>query len=273
MLPLASRVLPAASSFTTVCNGPLPLWRRLASPDRGTPASTLPRAMFRSTRPCNAASRSPQTRRSSNTSAASSTSISAWPFNRCGPLRQGESAGPDHHGSGSKSTSVAWPWACHGARSSVRCNTPEADAFAPPADATKRRMSTRCAVALASTASCTARAGPRRCTAPVNSALRSSVRRSATSNSRPMRVTGPLSCISAARASSRFGCRPESVASSCHCCGVQRPPPVMRPAGCCVVPSSACSVCKSSVRGSFGRARSSSFNSRNGSLPSFQRPA
>ena len=51
MLPAASSVLPAASSFSTVCSGPLPLWRRLAVPDSGTPASTLARAMSTSALP------------------------------------------------------------------------------------------------------------------------------------------------------------------------------------------------------------------------------
>ena len=118
-LPVASRLLPAASSFNTACSGLPAALRRAASPLIATPANTL-RAMFSVASPCSAASRSLSGSALSNTGAGNSRSRLPLALRRCGPLRQGESCGPDHQGSGSKSTSAVSPFTCHGARSSAR---------------------------------------------------------------------------------------------------------------------------------------------------------
>ena len=89
----------------------------------------------------------------------------------------------------------------------------------------------------------------------------------------PDALIGPASCIVAARASSSAGCKAASVAARFQRSRLQRPLPVMLPAACDAVPSSASKRRSSSSAALSGRPPSASVRRRSGSLWSFQRPA
>ena len=138
------------------------------------------------------------------------------------------------------------------------------------------RSSMRCALTRASSLSCTGRAGSRLRAAiwPARSPLISMLGPSGRVSAKPVPTSDsvPLNGTAMARASSCEGCSDCSVVASVHCWIVQRPCPWTWPALCCLLPSSASKACNSSVRGSSGRARSSSLSCRTGRWPSFQRP-
>ena len=125
----------------------------------------------------------------------------------------------------------------------------------------------RCVFRLVSSTTRTARAGPRSASWPCRSAFSSTVA------PLPDKLSGPLSCIGAARESSSAGCKAPSVAARFHPSRLQRPVPVMRPAFCFAVPSSASSRRISRIEGLSGRPPSASFRRCSGRRLSFQPPA
>jgi hypothetical protein len=126
----------------------------------------------------------------------------------------------------------------------------------------------RCALRPASIKTRTARAGPRSASWPCRSAFTSTL-----AALLPDTSIGPPSCIVAARASSSAGCKALSVADTFQRSRLQRPLPVMRPAACDVVPSSASKRRSSSSAALSGRPPSASVKRRSGKRCSFQRPA
>ena len=198
---------------------------------------------------------------------------------RLTPRESSESVLPGHQGAGSKSASVALPATRQGALSVLRVARAESVALAPSRVASAERNSITRSLPRASMCNRAIRGAAcgRRWSSsgPDRSATSATARASAFVAAKPVPTSAalPLSEVCGARASSAAGCTLSRSTSVVQRSAVQRPRAVMRPPSSFAEPSSANSVCRSSVLRSSGRPCSSARSWRTGSRPSFQRPA